>query len=280
MKRLFPAFLLLSACAGMAPEKERALASEELVQWKESRGIESGIVDGILIVVRADPLRTPLELINLPESTGTVAQVAKNRGLAVVINAAMFARDYSTSIGYMRNFEKVNNPQFSTKMRGFLMFNPKSAGLPAVRIGEKRETSQYNSVFQTHRMWSAQEGILWKKGASIYHQVGLVGVDGRNRVLFFYQPGLGDVHDLVEKILSLNLDLKGLLYLDGGNHGSLHLSPDLGRGTNTWISLPNLLGIRITKAHGGSVVAESSQEKGTIFSVSLPIDSRPFRNLP
>lgn len=244
---LFLSLSFLSACASIAPEKERALASEELVPWKTSGGIDTGVLENGLILVRANPLLTPLELVNPPESAGNVAQVAKNRGLSVVINAAMFARDYVTSIGYMRNFTKVNNPQMSSKMRGFLMFNPKNASLPAVRIGDKSEIGQYNTVFQTHRMWSAQEGILWKKGASIYHHVGLVGVDGKNRILFFYQPDLSDVHDLVAKILTLGLDLKGLLYLDGGNHGALHLSPDLGRGANTWISLPNLLGIKANR---------------------------------
>lgn len=33
----------------------------------------------------------------------------------------------------------------------------------------------------------------------------------------------------------------------------------------------------ISKAHGGSVTAESSRERGTLFTVTLPLDSRPFR---
>ncbi len=197
------------------------------------------------MVVRADPRLTPLELVNPPQTNSlSVQQVADRYDFKVVINAAMFATDYVTSVGYMRNFDYVNNPKISTRYGGFIFFNPKKPSSPAVLIGPQSEMQNYHTVFQTYRMWSAKEGILWKKGKSIFYQVALVGVDGKNRVLFFFHPRLVDVHDLVGQILGLNLDLKGLLYLDGGNHGALYLAPELGREWNTRLFLPNLLGLK------------------------------------
>lgn len=244
MRYLFPFLFLLAACA-TAPRAEDRSPSSGFINWRTQGGVEIADVDEELIVVRADPKSTALELVNPPDSNGqTVAELAEQRGFSVVINAAMFATDYVTSIGYMKNFGNINNSHISPKLRGFLLFHPKEPQLPPVKIAGKEELANYNSAFQTHRMWDAKEGILWKKGASIFHHVGLVGVDGQSRVLFFYHPTLVDVHDLVDHILNLGLDLKGLLYLDGGNHGALYLGRELGQGWNTGLSLPNLLGLK------------------------------------
>jgi len=242
MKIALAMVLALTACASLPPD--RGLATDDALRWARQGGIEVARVDGSLVVARADPARTPLVLLNSPESAGSISRVAARDGYALVTNAAMFAKDYTTSIGYMRNYERVNNPRVASKLKGFLMFNPREAGSPAVKVGTKEESEAYHTTFQSHRMWSAAEGILWKKGASIYRQVALVGVDDKSRVLFFFHPASIDVHDLVARILDLQLGITGLLYLDGGFHGTLYLSPELGGGWNNWISLPNLLAIR------------------------------------
>lgn len=245
MLRILPLLFLLSACATAPKADQRIPSSGETVRWNTHGGIDYANVANQLIVIRADLTRTPLELFNPPAtSRSSMGQFAREQQLAVLINAAMFATDYVTSVGYMRNYDQVNNPRFNARMQGFLMFNPKDAGSPAAKVGRRSEIDAYHTVFQTYRMWDAQEGILWKKGASYYHQVGLVGVDGENRVLFFYHPAFVDVHDLVERIIGLGLNLRGLLYLDGGNHASLYLDSAIGRSWNTGLSLPNLLGLR------------------------------------
>lgn len=237
---------VLSACAAAPvarPEAEGREPSSGL-EWKTLGGIELAVSEG-LTIVRADPRTTPFVLLNPPEtSSAGLAELAKREKLAVAINAAMFVRDYATSIGYMRNYERVNNPHVNPRLRGFLCWNPRDSAHPAVVVAGKECLPRYHSVFQTHRMIDGAGNILWKKGASIYRNVGLVGVDKDSRVLFFHKPALTDVHELVAGILALGLELRGLLYLDGGSHGALYLEPSLGRGVNTWITLPNVLGLR------------------------------------
>lgn len=238
--------LLLSACAAAPDARPDSPAREPSsgLAWKSLGGIEHSEHNG-LTIVRADPRSVPFVLLNPPETTGVaMAELARREKLAVAINAAMFARDYATSIGYMRNYERVNNPRISPKLQGFLCWNPKHSADPAVAIGGKDCLPRYHTVFQTHRMIDGAGNILWKKGSSIYRNVGLVGVDKDARVLFFHHPSLTDVHELVAGILALGLELRGLLYLDGGSHGSLFLDPALGRGVNPWITLPNVLGLR------------------------------------
>lgn len=244
MKKHFLLLFVCTACASVPVEGERAVSSALFTSYPN--GVEMAQPDRDLVVIRADPILTPLELVNQNPAL-SLAQTGKLKGFIVAINAAMFAKDYVTSIGYMKNFETVNNPRFNPKLRSFLLFHPKNKRSPAVKIGTKEDLDAYHTAFQTHRMIDGSGKILWNRGASVYHQVGLVGVDGKNRVLFFFHPALIDMHDLVEKILELKLDLRGLLYLDGGNHGSLYLSPDLGGGWNTWIPLPNVLGIASKK---------------------------------
>ena len=241
MKNHFLFLVLATACASVPAESERGISSSPFIQYPN--GIEIARPDRDLVVIRADPSITPLELLNQNPAV-SLAQAAKSNGFSVAINAAMFAKDYVTSIGYMKNFENINNAHFNPKLRSFLLFHPKNKRSPPIKIGTREDIDAYQTVFQTHRMIDGNGKILWNKGASVYHQVGLVGVDGKSRVLFFFHPSLIDMHDLVAEILALKLDLRGLLYLDGGNHGSLYLSSDLGSGWNTWIPLPNVLGIR------------------------------------
>lgn len=245
MTKLAPALLtvFLTACAAIPPANDRAPSSDNL-PWNRRPGIEAAVIDDQFTVVRVDPAMAPLELLNPPATNRGVGELAARQGYAFLINAAMFATDYATSIGYMRNYDVVNNPQFSSRLRGYFLFHPKKPGLPPVKIGDKDDAPSYHTVFQTHRVWTPSDGIMWKKGRSVYHQVAMVGVDGRSRAVFFYHPGLVDVHDFVTRILELGLDLRGILYLDGGNHGALYLDRELGRSENTWITLPNLLGVK------------------------------------
>lgn len=230
---------LLTACAATPARK---VSSELKLAFTDHGGIETALA-GDIQVVRADPRVTPLSLFNPPETAFPIGRFSGEKGLSVAINAAMFGQDYATSIGYMRNFAVINNPHVASRLQGFLLFHPRTGGLPAVKVGTKDEIDAYDSVVQTHRMWDPVQGILWKEGASIYMQVALVGVDKASRVLFFFHPGLVDVHEMVAQILDLGLDLDGLLYLDGGHHGALYLGPGLGRSQNIWITLPNVLGI-------------------------------------
>lgn len=251
-KSLFPFLIALSALQACAtaqrPQKnslsaDRDLSSETLA-WKKLGGVESAVWENRLLIVRGNLRQARLSLLNPPLTSGqSLGSLAQKNSFVAATNAAMFARDYVTSIGYMRTFDRVNNPRVNPRLRGFLLFDPVNASNAPVKIGSKADLPLYQSAFQSHRMIDEKSNVLWKQGKSVYRQVGLVGVDTNHRVLFFHHPGLVDVHDLVKAILSLKLRLTGLLYLDGGSHGALYLSPELGPSSNTWISLPNLLAL-------------------------------------
>jgi uncharacterized protein YigE (DUF2233 family) len=239
LRTLLIPFFLLSACAASPARK---ISSDEKVPFTSRNDVETAVV-GEITVVRADPAVTPLTLFNSPDTNSPIGRFAGTKGLLFATNAAMFGEDYSTSIGYMRNFAVTNNSHIASKLSGFLLFHPRSGGLPNVKVGTRADLESYDTAIQTYRMWDPVQGILWKEGASIYMQVALVGVDKSGRVLFFFHPGLIDVHEMVAQIMDLGLDLDGLLYLDGGHHGAFYLGAGLGKSHNTWITLPNVLGL-------------------------------------
>jgi hypothetical protein len=237
MRRALPLLVLLTACA-TAPRRP----ASDALPWTRALGLEYTVVNDELYILRATPSSNELVLLTAADTAGaSIGSVTADKGFATCTNAAMFAADYTTSIGYLRNFGVVNNAHFASKLGGFLLFHPKDAALPLVQAGTQDLAARYDSVVQTYRMWSDAEGILWKPGAAEYERVSLVGVDDAGRILFFHHPARTDVHDLVAEILALELGLRGLLYLDGGHHGALVVPRELGRSDNEWIALPNLL---------------------------------------
>ncbi|MCO5143797.1 MAG: hypothetical protein M9962_11970 [Oligoflexia bacterium] len=246
----FLSILLLASCASSNNEAflKRDLSSELTIldQPIDINGITVSIIDNQWYVIQADINKTKLILFNPPETENLrVMDLAQQENLSVIINAAMFAKDYKTSIGYMKNYQNINNAGFHPNMSSFLLFNPKKENLAKVKIGKKSELTNYHTAFQSYRMWSPSDGILWKKGAHYYYQVALVGTDNMNNLYFFFHPSRIDIYEYVEKILKTIPNLNGLLYLDGGSHGTLYLDKPLGRSWNAkkW-SLPNLLGLR------------------------------------
>lgn len=151
--------------------------SSEALPWRQARGLETAGL-GSLTVVRADPRTNPPALLHPPETENRSSLMASGRYLAVT-NASMFSKDNLTSVGYMRNFGYVSNPRVSSRMQGFLLFNPKNAGDPLLKVGTAREAAAYHTAFQTYRMWGPQEGILWRQGSSYFHSVALAGVDAQ-----------------------------------------------------------------------------------------------------
>jgi hypothetical protein len=233
--------------AAFLPDFETAETPPKSVPWPQAGGETRA-----LLVIKADPRRAPPVLLNKSALgfEAPVADVAREKGLLLATNASMYATDYSTSIGYMRNFGHVNNPAFSARLKAFLVFHPKAAGLSPVRIIEKsdpnwkREIAKYDSVIETYRMLSRAGENQWKPDTAFYYQVALCGLDKSGNLLFFFYPPRIDMFSLNEYIKTLPLELEGLLYLDGDSKGVLNFAADTGLSSFGYGGpLPNILGL-------------------------------------
>jgi hypothetical protein len=189
-----------------------------------------------ITVLRIDPQRYALKLLSASE-TGTGAlslrDWARRLGLTAVINASMYQQDRMTSTGYMRNFGHVNNPSVNPRFGSFMLFNPKDGTLPPLKFVDRYHVSdwrslllEYDTVIQNYRMISAERLSVWPVSGQAFSAAG-VGIDGAGNVLFIYSRFPRTVHELNTILLSLPLDIRQAMYVEGGPTAGLYINEDL-----------------------------------------------------
>ncbi len=184
--------------------------------------------DGKIWIVRIDPARFDLKLVNASAGDSrprTVRAWALASGAVAAINAGMFQTDGLTSIGMMRTREHRNNPRRSSRLKALLAFDPLAPGLPPVRIldatcGELQSLPAYGTLIQSIRMVSCDRKNVWARDARRW-STAAIGIDGDGRALFIHARSPWPVHDLVQALLALPVDLRRAMYLEGGPEAQL-----------------------------------------------------------
>ena len=185
--------------------------------------------DRLIHVVRVDPERYRLRLLNAsadPQAAAlTARQWAERNRLAAAINASMYQADLRSSVALMLTQGHVNNPRLS-KDKTVLAFDPLDAALPPVQIID-RECQDfealrrgYGSLVQNIRMVSCDGRNVW---AAQPHaaSVAAVGIDRQGRVLLLHARAPHTTHDFIEALLSLPIDLRNAMYVEGGREAQL-----------------------------------------------------------
>ena len=187
--------------------------------------------DGKVWVVRVDPARFDLRLVNASASDGrprTVRAWAAGAGASVATNAGMFQTDGLTSVALMRTRLHENNPRRSARYKALLALDPLRSGLAPVRIldvacGEAESfTPLYGTLVQSIRMVSCDRKNVWAPDARRWSAAAL-GVDGAGRVLLVHARSPWPVHELVDALLALPIDLRRAMYLEGGPEAQLYV---------------------------------------------------------
>ncbi len=192
-------------------------------------GPPGAIGDGKIVVVRIDPGIFELRLLNSSapgQGTPMSARAWADRtGASAVINASMYQEDYRTAVSLMRTRDHVNQRRIS-RDRAALAFDPLDRSLPPVRMVDRDcddldgATRSYGTVVQSIRMVSCEGKNVWAPSPR-RSSVASVGVDGRGRVLFLHARSAWPVHELVEALLALPLDLRRAMYVEGGPEAQL-----------------------------------------------------------
>jgi hypothetical protein len=208
--------------------------------WRTlEQGLEVGLFDGPpgapgdgkIVVVRIDPGLFELRLLNASApgqgSPRSAREWAAAASASAAINASMYQEDYRTSVSLMRTREHVNQRRVS-RDRVALAFDPADRTLPRVRMVDRdcddlaAATRSYGTVIQSIRMVSCQRKNVWEPSAR-RASVAAVGLDGRGRVLFLHARSAWPVHDLVEALLALPIDLRQAMYVEGGPEAQLYV---------------------------------------------------------
>ncbi len=190
--------------------------------------------DVSIVVLRIDPEHWDLRMICLSETEREYGQSARawceHSGLAAAINAGMFATDYSTHVGYLRNGDHVNSRGIN-HYQSVAAFSPLAPDLPRFRmydldvdgVSVKGLADEYSTVVQNLRLvkrprmnrWGVQEK-RWSEAA--------LGEDEQGRVLFIFCRSPLSMHDLNSTLLSLPIGLVCAQHLEGGPEAQLFVN--------------------------------------------------------
>lgn len=267
---------LLFAAAAMAlpaPPATPWRALEPGLEVGRFEGPPGGSGDGIITVVRVDPSRFELRLLNASapgEGTSrTAREWALRVGAVAAINASMYQEDLRTSVSLMRARAHVNQRRVS-KDRAVLAFDPLGPGSPSIRLIDRdcddldALAPGYGALVQSIRLVSCMRKNVWAP-APRRTSAAVVGVDGAGRLLLVHARTAWPTSTLADGLLALPIDLQRAMYVEGGAEAQLFVSaggqelelvgafegvPALAQNGDAW-PVPNVLAV-LRSAPAGS----------------------------
>jgi hypothetical protein len=231
MMRLAVGLVAVLAALPAAAESpwQAVAAGVEVARFKAARKAPLG--DSIITVVRVDARTNPFRLLSAKlmkkPANPTAPEWAREPGVMGVINASMYRQDHRTSVAYMRDGAAVNNDTW-TKDRVAFVAGPAQPALPPAQIVDftcqdvRALAAGYKVVAQNIRMIDCQRRNVWAQQPRRW-STACVGADGSGRVLLIHARSPFTTHDLVDELLALPLDLRRLMYVEGGPEASLYV---------------------------------------------------------
>ncbi len=185
-----------------------------------------------ITVIKIDPNKYSFRLLcasELNHPNLTVDKWCRKYGLIAATNAGMFQTNYKSNVGYMKNFGHISNPRISRQYYSVAAFNPIDSAKPRFRIYDLDEENMeeiiqsYSTVIQNLRLikrpginrWSQQDR-KWSEAA--------LGEDRSGNVLFIFSRSPYSMHDFVNILLRLPIDIVCAQHLEGGPEASLNFS--------------------------------------------------------
>lgn len=195
--------------------------------------IKSKICNRKIIILKIDPKFFSFKLLSASEhgrKSRTVKQWSEEFGLLAAINASMYqSRDFLKSTGYMKSYGHFNNSYMNKKFGSLMVFNPVDASLPEVQIIDRRLQKnwkslikKYHTIVQNYRMISDGKKRGWPQ-EKVLHSTAAIGMDRDNNVLFILSPSPFSTHDFIHILLSLPINIKNAMYVEGGPEATLYL---------------------------------------------------------
>lgn len=201
--------------------------------WVEAEApIKASVGDSKISILRIDPELYQFELLSAKTKNRQNLAVdgwAEKFGLIAVVNAGMYQKDYKTNVGYMKNYDFVNNSHMQKDYNLMAAFNPKSDGVPPFQLIDlgcqdwDDWKDKYNSFTQSIRMIDCNQENKWSKQERFWSMV-TIGTDKEGHVLFIFTRTPYRVHDFTNMILQLPLNIDRLMYLEGGPEASIYLN--------------------------------------------------------
>jgi hypothetical protein len=192
---------------------------------------KSSVGDNLIRILKIDPKRFQLRLLNASASPGAKRLTAKEwvhkHGMVAAINASMYQADNLTSVSLMQTFGHINNSWFS-KDRAVLAFDPKKKSLPPAQILDRdcqnvdHLRTLYHTLIQSIRMISCDGKNVWEQQNKKW-STAAIGMNETGHILFIHVRSPFSTHDLINHLLTLPVKLKRAMYVEGGSEAQMYI---------------------------------------------------------
>lgn len=181
-----------------------------------------------ITVVRIDPVVWEFRLFSTSESDDDnrpVRRWLEEEGLAVAVNAGMYATDYRTHLGYMGCGDRQNNARVNAYLSA-AAFGRRHPDVPPFRIFDLDETefddvrADYACIVQNLRLIKRSRENRWPQQGKRWSEVALAE-DVQGRALIIHSRDARSMHDLNEVLLALPLGIVCAQHLEGGPEAQL-----------------------------------------------------------
>jgi uncharacterized protein YigE (DUF2233 family) len=193
---------------------------------------KSEINDSKITIVKIDPRFYSFKLLCASEH-GKIRMPAKKwcrkHNLISAINAGMYQEDGLRNVGYMKNFNHINNPKLNATYKAVLAFNPIESTLPEIQIIDlkcqdfEKLRFKYQTLVQNIRMIGCQQENVWKKKDRT-RSMAVLGIDKSGKALFIFTESHYSGYDFANILLSLPISIYNAMYLEGGREANLYFS--------------------------------------------------------
>ncbi|MBN1997579.1 phosphodiester glycosidase family protein [candidate division KSB1 bacterium] len=208
--------------------------------WKElDPGLSTGefesprkstVGDSKIIILKIKPSVYSLKLFcagELNHANLTVREWCEKYKLVGAINAGMFQADYKSNVGYMKNYDYMNNPKIN-KYFSVAAFNPinpeKNASFYIFDIDETNMQGiikSYHTVIQNLRLMKRPATNRWSQQEKKWSEAAL-GQDKNGNILFIFSRSPYSMHDLNNILKQIPIGIDCAQHLEGGPEASLY----------------------------------------------------------
>jgi len=189
--------------------------------------------DSKVTIIKIDPAYFNFEMVVATESDSTLHTIkdwCEMKNLMGAINAGMYSlKDHITSIGYMQNYNHINNPSVKENLNALAVFNPKDKTLPSFQIIDMKNQDwkailkNYNCCFQSIRMIDNNgEAVYWKNRHTLRCSMTVLATDKSGNVLFLFSRSPYSANEFINFMLNSGLNIQTAMYLEGGPEASIY----------------------------------------------------------
>jgi uncharacterized protein YigE (DUF2233 family) len=193
---------------------------------------KSHIGDSQITVLKIDPNAFSVDIYCASEfgdRLRSISEWGREFDLAAAVNAGMYGRDLRTSVGYLKSGNHLNNGRLNRSYNSIFSCGPLRENIPPVQIIDRRYQDfsewkdKYRSFSQSIRMISCQQQNVWEQQPKKW-SIAALAVDKSGSLLFIHCRSPYSVHDFIDMLLELPLDIYNAMYLEGGPEASLYYS--------------------------------------------------------